>query len=81
MLNQLRGRNLAHVGCTIGLVLGLLLGMIAGIILISLVRTAAAADWAALVWIGLTTGHGGSWVLWLVEGFRGASGEKISSAR
>lgn len=54
MLNQLRGRNLAHVGCTVGLLLGLLLGMIAGIILISVVRTAAAADWAALVWIGLT---------------------------
>jgi hypothetical protein len=28
--------------------------MIAGIIVISVVRTAAAADWAALVWIGLT---------------------------
>jgi hypothetical protein len=54
MLNQLRGRNLAHVGCTAGLLLGLLLGMIAGIIIISLVQTAAAADWAALVWIGLT---------------------------
>ena len=54
MLNQLRGRNLAHVGCTVGLLLGLLLGMIAGIIVISVVRTAAAADWAALVWIGLT---------------------------
>lgn len=54
MLNQLRGRNLAHVGCTIGLVVGLLLGMIAGIVIISLVRTAAAADWAAFAWIGLT---------------------------
>jgi hypothetical protein len=54
MLNQLRGRNLAHVGCTVGLLLGLLRGMIAGIIVISVVRTAAAADWAAMAWIGLT---------------------------
>ena len=54
MLNQLRGRNLAHVGCTAGLVLGLLLGMIAGIVIISLVHTVDAANWAALVWIGLT---------------------------
>jgi len=54
MLNQLRGRNLAHVGCTVGLVAGLFLGMIAGIIIISLVRTAAAADWAAFAWIGFT---------------------------
>jgi hypothetical protein len=54
MLNQLRGRNLAHVGCTAGLLLGLLVGMIAGIIIVSLIRTASAADWAALVWLGLT---------------------------
>ena len=54
MIDQLRGRNLAHVGCTIGLVLGLLVGMIAGILIISLVHAAAAADWAAFVWIGLT---------------------------
>jgi ABC-type uncharacterized transport system YnjBCD permease subunit len=54
MMNQLRGRNLAHVGCTVGLVLGLLLGMIAGILIISLVHAVDAANWAALVWIGLT---------------------------
>ena len=54
MINQLRGRNLAHVGCTVGLVLGLLLGMIAGILIISLVHAVDAANWAALVWIGLT---------------------------
>jgi len=59
MLDQLRGRNLAHVGCTIGLVLGLLLGMIVGIIVVSLVRTAAAADWAAFAWLGLTMIMGG----------------------
>ena len=54
MLNQLRGRNLAHVGCTVGLLVGLLLGMIAAIVVISVARTAAAADWAALAWLGLT---------------------------
>jgi hypothetical protein len=54
MINQLRGRNLAHVGCTAGLALGLLLGMIAGILIISLIHVVDAASWAALVWIGLT---------------------------
>ncbi len=58
MLDQLRGRNLAHVGCTIGLLAGLLAGMIAGIIIVSLVRTAGAADWAALAWLGLTLALG-----------------------
>jgi hypothetical protein len=54
MINLLRGRNLAHVGCTVGLALGLLLGMLAGIFIIALVHTVDAANWAALVWLGLT---------------------------
>jgi|GEM_PF-857144 uncharacterized protein YacL len=58
MLNQLRGRNLAHVGCTIGLVLGLLIGMIVGFVITLIVRTAAALDWATFAWIGLTLGLG-----------------------
>ncbi len=58
MLNELRGRNLAHVGCTIGLLAGLLVGMIAGIVIISLVHTATASNWAALAWIGLTFAFG-----------------------
>jgi uncharacterized membrane protein YccC len=54
MLDQLRGRNLAHVGCTFGLVVGLIVGMVAGILIISLFSQQSAASWAALVWLGIT---------------------------
>ncbi len=54
MLDQLRGRNLAHVGCTIGLVLGLTLGLIAAIAIISVAQAATALDWATVAWLGLT---------------------------
>ena len=43
MLNQLRGRNLAHVGCTLGLTAGLLLGLIAALIVIQIMQNLAAA--------------------------------------
>lgn len=58
MLQQLRGRNLAHVGCTLGLVLGLVLGMFAAIIIISLYRAAEAANWATLAFFAVTFGLG-----------------------
>lgn len=54
MLDQLRGRNLAHVGCTFGLLVGLVVGMVAGIIIISIFSNPSAASWAALVWLGVT---------------------------
>ncbi len=54
MLEQLRGRNLAHVGCTIGLTLGLIVGMFAAIAIISLVRAAAAVNLATIAFFGLT---------------------------
>lgn len=54
MLEQLRGRNLAHVGCTIGLVIGLVLGMVAAILVISLYQAASAADWATFVFFAVT---------------------------
>lgn len=54
MLDQLRGRNLAHVGCTFGLLVGLIVGMIAGIVIISLFSDASAASWAGLVWLAVT---------------------------
>lgn len=54
MLEQLRGRNLAHVGCTVGLTVGLVAGMIAAIIIISLFQAAAAANWATLAFFGFT---------------------------
>lgn len=67
MLEQLRGRNLAHVGCTFGLLVGLVVGMIAGTIIVILFSGPAAVNWATGVWIGLTAVLGiagyllGSW--------------------
>ena len=58
MLEQLRGRNLAHVGCTIGLTLGLILGMVVAIIIIALFQAASAADWATFAFFGVTFGLG-----------------------
>ena len=54
MLEELRGRNLAHVGCTIGLTLGLLLGLVAALAIVILVQTTSAINWATVVWFGLT---------------------------
>lgn len=54
MLDQLRGRNLAHVGCTIGLTLGLILGMLAAIAITLFVRTGSAVNWATVAFFGLT---------------------------
>ncbi len=54
MLEELRGRNLAHVGCTIGLTLGLLLGLVLALIIITLVHAASAINWATVAWFGLT---------------------------
>ena len=54
MLEQLRGRNLAHVGCTIGLTLGLALGLVAALLIVTLVRGDSAINWATVAWFGLT---------------------------
>lgn len=54
MLDQLRGRNLAHVGCTLGLTLGLLVGLIAAVIVIQVMRNLSAVNIATVVWIGAT---------------------------
>ena len=54
MLERLRGRNLAHVGCTIGLTVGLLAGLIAGIVILQVVPSTAAPGLAAVAWLGLT---------------------------
>lgn len=65
MLDQLRGRNLAHVGCTIGLVLGLTLGLIAAVVIINLItQPVTATNVATAVWLGLTAvlGVAGYWV-------------------
>lgn len=59
MLDQLRGRNLAHVGCTIGLVSGLLFGLIAALIVIQVMQNLTAVNVATIVWIGATILLGG----------------------
>ena len=56
MLEQLRGRNLAHVGCTLGLTAGLVLGLVLALIAITV--AGADASLAALVWLGITFGLG-----------------------
>ncbi|MGH2502274.1 MAG: hypothetical protein ACRDID_07135 [Ktedonobacterales bacterium] len=64
MLNELRGRNLAHVGCTVGLTLGLALGLGAALAIVILVKTTSATDVATLVWFAVTFGLGvlGYWL-------------------
>lgn len=54
MLNQLRGRNLAHVGCTIGLTLGLIVGMIAAFVIVLLNHAVQAAGYATAVFFAVT---------------------------
>jgi hypothetical protein len=54
MLNELRGRNLAHVGCTLGLTLGLLLGLVTALVIVVVWQNASATNWATVAWFGLT---------------------------
>ena len=58
MLDQLRGRNLAHVGCTLGLTLGLTLGIFAGLAVSLIVRTPASLSLATLAFFLVTFGFG-----------------------
>jgi hypothetical protein len=51
MLEQLRGRNLSHVGCTIGLTFGLIVGLIVALVIISLVRADTATNLATAAWL------------------------------
>lgn len=64
MLEQLRGRNLSHVGCTIGLTAGLFFGLVAALVIISLVSAPSATNFATAAWLGLTLllGIFGYWV-------------------
>ena len=54
MLEELRGRNLAHVGCTLGLLLGLTLGIVAGMVMTLAIHSDAAVTLATLAFFGLT---------------------------
>ena len=58
MLDQLRGRNLAHVGCTIGLTLGLIVGLIVAFLIVLLVQTDSAASVGAFVWLAIIAALG-----------------------
>jgi uncharacterized protein YacL len=58
MMEQLRGRNLAHVGCTIGLTAGLILGMLLAALLVVLLNSDSGASIATIVFFALTFGLG-----------------------
>ena len=58
MMDQLRGRNLAHVGCTIGLTAGLILGILLAGLLVVLLNSDNGATIAAIAFFALTFGLG-----------------------
>lgn len=58
MLDQLRGRNLAHVGCTLGLTAGLVVGLILAFLVIVLLNSDTGANWATLAFFAMTFGLG-----------------------
>ncbi len=64
MLNELRGRNLAHVGCTLGLTAGLILGLILAFVVLVIVNSNSGVNWATLIFFVVTFGLGAlGWVL------------------
>jgi len=58
MMEQLRGRNLAHVGCTIGLTVGLIVGILLAALLVVLLNSDNGATIATFVFFALTFGLG-----------------------
>ncbi len=66
MLEQLRGRNVTHVGCSFGLIFGLLLGLIAAVIVIQTIPSASAVTLAvvALIVVTLVVGALGYYIGW-----------------
>lgn len=59
MLNQLRGRNLTHIGCTFGLILGMIVGMFVAIGIFQLVQSTSAPTLAFFTLVGITVVLGG----------------------
>jgi hypothetical protein len=51
MVRQLRGRNLSHIGCTLGLVAGLSLGMLLALVAL---RLSPSVNTAFAVFAGVT---------------------------
>jgi uncharacterized protein YacL len=58
MMEQLRGRNLAHVGCTIGLTIGLIVGILLAALLVVLLNSDNGATIATIAFFALTFGLG-----------------------
>ena len=58
MMEQLRGRNLAHVGCTIGLTVGLIVGILLAALLVVLLNSDNGATIATITFFALTFGLG-----------------------
>jgi uncharacterized protein YacL len=58
MMEQLRGRNLAHVGCTIGLTIGLIVGILLAALLVVLLNSDNGATIATIIFFALTFGLG-----------------------
>lgn len=59
MLNQLRGRNLTHIGCTFGIILGMTIGLFVAIAIFNLVQSASAPTLAFFTLVGVTVVLGG----------------------
>ncbi len=79
MMNALRGRNLAHPGCSIGVTAGLIIGIVlAGLLAMANLPFGVVL----LVWLGLTVGLGAiGWVVGsaLSSRFPPLEGEKPES--
>ncbi|HEY7779886.1 MAG TPA: hypothetical protein VIC85_06715 [Ktedonobacterales bacterium] len=54
-MEALRGRNLSHIGCTLGLTLGLILGLFGAILVL---RVSPTLNTALAVFAGVTIGLG-----------------------
>jgi hypothetical protein len=54
-MEQLRGRNLSHIGCTLGLTLGLFLGLLFAVLVL---RVSPSVNAAFAVFLGVTVVFG-----------------------
>jgi hypothetical protein len=58
MLEQLRGRNLAHIGCTLGLTAGLIVGLVVAAIVLVILNSDAGVNWATFLFFAAVFGLG-----------------------
>lgn len=61
-MQQLRGRNLTHIGCTLGLSLGLFLGLLFAIVVLNISAAAASAAFWVFALVTLVVGALGYYV-------------------